>query len=219
MSQSANHKDAHLRYGLMLLRSAQFSDADMHFSIASKLGSSECQYYRAQIALLLGSLAEAEEHFTAVSYDEPLAAAALMGMGKIAMRRNTYDKAIEFFQKACNHSEEPEAPELLLGIALRLSGKLEEAHSSMQNVLVRDPLNLLALHEIVAGKYSESQTVHNKLTRLLMDDFAYFIDLSCSYLDAGLPEVALDVLQAAWNQKPSAMVAYLAGYVNNLTRE
>lgn len=216
LSQSDNHKDVHLRYGLMLLRSAQFSDADMHFSKASKLGSRQCQYYRAQIALLLGNLVEAEEHFTAVSYDEPLAAAALMGMGKIAMRRNAYAKAVEFFQKACDCSEESEAPELLLGIALRLSGKHDEAHSCMQTVLLSDPLNLLALHEIVVGKYSESQTANNKLTRLLMDDFAYFIDLSCSYLDAGLPEVAFDVLQDAWNQKPIAMVAYLAGYVNNL---
>jgi tetratricopeptide (TPR) repeat protein len=216
LSRSDNHKDAHLRYGLMLLRSAQFSEADMHFSTAGKLGSGECQYYRAQIALLHGSLTEAEEHFTAVSYDEPLAAAALTGMGKVAMRRNTYEKAIEFFQKACDHSEESEVPELLMGIALRLTGKLDEAHSSIQNVLVRDPLNLLALQEIVVGKYSESQTVHDRLNRLLMDDFAYFIDLSCSYLDAGLPEVAFEVLQDAWNQKQSAMVAYLAGYVNNL---
>ncbi len=99
---------------------------------------------------------------------------------------------------------------------MRLTGKLDEAHTRLQNVLARDPLNLLALHEIVEGKYSESETVHKKLHRLLMDDFAYFTDLSCSYLDAGLPEVALDVLQAAWKHNPTAMVAYLAGYMNYL---
>jgi tetratricopeptide (TPR) repeat protein len=216
LSLSGDHKDAHLRYGLMLLRSAQLTDADNHFSEATKSGNPEGHYYRAQIAILLGNLSGAEEHFKAVSSIEPMAVAALMGMGKVAMRRKSYEQAIEYFQKACNHSEESDAPHLLLGIALRLSGKLEEAHTRVQNVLGRDPLNLLALHEIVEGKYPESQTVHKKLHRLLMDDFAYFTDLCCSYLDAGLPEVALDVLQAAWNQKPTAMVAYLAGYVNNL---
>jgi tetratricopeptide (TPR) repeat protein len=82
--------------------------------------------------------------------------------------------------------------------------------------LAHDPLNLLALHEIDEGKYPESETVHKKLHRLLMDDFAYFTDLSCFYLDAGLPEVALDVQQTAWNHNPTAMVAYLAGYVSYL---
>ncbi|OGO60411.1 MAG: hypothetical protein A2029_15755 [Chloroflexi bacterium RBG_19FT_COMBO_47_9] len=49
-----------------------------------------------------------------------------------------------------------------------------------------------------------------------MDDLAYFTDLSCSYLDTGLPETALEVLQAAWKHNPTAMVAYLAGYVSYL---
>jgi tetratricopeptide (TPR) repeat protein len=213
---SDNHKDAHLRYGLMLLRSAQFSEADVHFSHASKLGNPEGHFYRAQVALLLGDLIEAEEHFKVIRNLEPIAAAALMGMGKVAMRRKAYEQAIEYFQEAGNHSEESEAPELLLAIALRKSGKLEDAHTHLQNVLARDPLNLLALHEIVEGKYPKSQTVHKKLHRLLMDDFAYFTDLSCFYLDVGLPEVALDVLQSAWKHNPTAMVAYLAGYVSYL---
>ncbi len=85
-----------------------------------------------------------------------------------------------------------------------------------RTVLARDPLNLLALHEVVEGKYPESEMVHKKLYRMLMDDFAYFVDLSCFYLDAGLPDVALDVLQAAWKHNPTAMVAYLAGYVSHL---
>jgi tetratricopeptide (TPR) repeat protein len=216
LSLSNTHQDAHLRYGLMLLRSAQFSEAAVHFSQASKLGNLESHLYTAQIALLLSNLDEAEEQFMMARTIEPLAASALMGLGKIAMRRKSYEKAIDYFQEACNRSEESETPELLLGIALRLSGKLEEAHTQLQNVLLRDPLNLLALHEIVEGKYSESKAVEKKLHRLLMDDFAYFTDLSCSYLDTGLPEVALDVLQAAWKHNPTAMVAYLAGYVSYL---
>jgi len=213
---SDTHKDAHLRYGLMLMRSAQFNEADVHFSQASKLGNPEGYFYRAQIALFLGNLAMAEEHFKAVCNFEPISIAALIGMGKVAMRRKAYEQAIEYFQEACKHSEESEAPEVLLAIALRLTGKLDEAHTRLQKVLACDPLNLLALHEIVEGKYSESETAHKKLHRLLMDDFAYFTDLSCFYLDAGLPEVALDVQQAAWNHNPTAMVAYLAGYVSYL---
>ncbi len=50
------HKDAHLRYGLMLLRSAQFSEADMHFSRASELGNPEGHYYRGLVALFLDAI-------------------------------------------------------------------------------------------------------------------------------------------------------------------
>jgi tetratricopeptide (TPR) repeat protein len=216
LSLSDAHKDAHLRYGLMLLRSAQFSQADNHFSHASKLGNPEGHFYRAQVALFLGNLAEAEEYFKAACNLESTSIAALIGLGKVAMRRKAYDQAIEYFQEACKHSEESEAAELLLAIALRLTGKLNEAYTHVQNVLVRDPLNLLALNEIIEGNYPESETIHKKLHRLLMDDFAYFTDLSCFYLDAGLPKVALDVQQTAWKQNPTAMVAYLAGYVSYL---
>jgi tetratricopeptide (TPR) repeat protein len=216
LALSDAHKDAHLRYGLMLLRSAQFSEADMHFSTTSKLGNPEGYYYCAQVALFLDQLGEAEKHFKAAGSYEPMAAAALMGMGKVSMRRKDYVQATEYFLDACKHDEEAVAPELLLAIALRKTGNLVEAHTRLQNVLSRDPLNLLALHEVVEGKYSESEMVHKKLYRLLMDDLAYYVDLSCFYLDAGLPDVALDVLQAAWKHNPTAMVAYLAGYVSHM---
>jgi tetratricopeptide (TPR) repeat protein len=216
LSLSDAHKDAHLRYGLMLLRSAQFREADVLFSRASELGNLEGYLYRAQVALFLGNLAEAEEYFKALCNLEPTSIAALMGLGKVAMHRKAYEQAMEYFLEAFKHSEESETPELLLAIALRLTSKLNEAHTHLQNVLARDPLNLLALHEIDEGKYPESETVHKKLHRLLMDDFAYFTDLSCFYLDAGMPEVALDVLQVAWKHNPAAMVAYLAGYMSDL---
>ncbi len=216
LSLSDAHKDAHLRYGLMLLRSAQFSRADEHFSHASKSGNPEGYLYRAQIALFLGNLAGAEEHFKALCNFEPTSIAALLGLGKVAMHRKDYEKAMEYFLEAFKLSEESETPELLLAIALRLTSKLNEAHTHLQNVLARDPLNLLALHEIIEGNYPESETMHNKLHRLLMDDFAYFTDLSCFYLDAGLPEIALDVQQAAWKHNPTAMVAYLAGYISHI---
>jgi tetratricopeptide (TPR) repeat protein len=213
---SDGHKDAHLHYGLMLLRSAQFNEADRHFSRASELGNPEGKYYRGLIALFLNNLKEAGEYFKAASKNEPMAAASLKGLGKIAMRQKAYGIAVEHFREACNHAEGSVAPELLLAAALRLAGKTDEAHSHLQNVLACDPLNLLALHEIVEGKYPESETVYKKLHRLLTDDFAYYTDLSCFYLDAGLPEVALDALEAALEHKPSAVAAYLAGYVSRL---
>ncbi len=216
LSLSRNHKDANLRYGLMLLRSAQFKEADKHFSQASKSGSPEGSFYRAQIALLHGDLTKAEEYFKKAKDFEPFKAAAVTGIGKVALQLKDYKRAIRYFRQTGKDSEGAEDAELLLAIALRLAGKPDEAHTYLKNVLRRDPLNLCAYHEIVEGKYPEYEIIHKKLNRLLMDDATYFIDLACFYLDAGLLETALEVLQSAWTQSPTAIVAYLAGYINHL---
>jgi tetratricopeptide (TPR) repeat protein len=214
LAVSNDHQGAHLRYGLMLLRSAQLGEADAHFSFLSGLGNPEGAYYSAQVALFLRDLDRAENHFKAVLNYEPLAASALMGLGKVAIYRKEYEQASEYFKEACKKSEESVAPELLLAIALRQNGKLDEAYTHLQNVRSRDPLNLLALHEIVEGEYSESEPIQKKLHHLLMDDLAYFTDLSCFYMDVGLTGVALEILKVAWKQNPGAMVAYLAGYLS-----
>jgi hypothetical protein len=71
------HVETHFRYALMLLRSAQFSESDKHFSIAGGLGNSESNYYRGQIALLLNNPSKAGENFTAAVNSAPIAVAAL----------------------------------------------------------------------------------------------------------------------------------------------
>ena len=57
------HQDAHLHYGLMLLRSAQLEEADKHFSRAYELGKGEGTYYRGLIAMIDGRLPDAEGTF------------------------------------------------------------------------------------------------------------------------------------------------------------
>ena len=54
-----------------------------------------------------------------------------------------------------------------------------------------------------------------KLQRILSDDYQYFIDLACYYMDAGLPGDALEVLKTAWSQKENAMTAYLGAFLSH----
>jgi tetratricopeptide (TPR) repeat protein len=218
LALSDDHQDAHVRYGLLLLRSAQFSEADEHFSRVIRLGNPEGHYYKAQIALLLGNLEEAEKHYHEARSHEPLKAAALTGLGKVCLRRKLYEEAAGHFQAAQDQVAGSFEPGLLLSVALRLGGKVKDALSHIDNVLAHDPLNLMALQEIIEGNQPDKETAQKKLNRLLNDDSAYHVDLSCFYLEAGLPEVALNVLQEAWKHKPAAMVAYLAGYANNVLK-
>ncbi len=210
-----DHQETHLRYGLMLLRSAQFKDADRHFSRAEELGLLEGAYYRGLVAFYEGRLADAERHFKSGQSSESHSVAALMGLGKVALRNKNWDRAIGFFQQACEQALGAAASTALLAIALRRVGKVEQAHTALKQVLSNDPLNHPALHEMASGQYPESTAAQQRLHRFLSDDDQYFIDLVCYYMEAGLPEDALEVLKTAWSQKANAMTAYLGAFLSH----
>jgi len=210
-----NHRNAHLRLGLMLFRSAQLKEADMHLSRAQELGLTESSYYRGLIALFEGRLTEAQEYFRSGRTVESQSNAAVMGLGKVALRNRNWDQAIEVFDRASRQAAGTASPATLLAIALRHAGKVEETHLTLQRVLARDPLNHLALYEMASGNYPESVEVQRKLERILSDDYQYFIDLACCYIDAGLPGDALDVLTFAWSHDDIAMTAYLGAFLSH----
>jgi len=214
-----SHADTHVHYGLMLLRSAQFNIADDHFKRAIELGNPDGHYYRGLIALLLRNFDDAEYHFQQAIKEKSLGYAATVGLGKAAMNRKDFTKAIGFFSEASELAEGSVTPQVLLAIPMRLNGKQTEAYSVLTKAISRDSLNLFLLHEIARGINPDNKNAELQLDRMLEDDPAYFYDLTCFYLDAGLPEVALEVLDTAWVQYPKVMVAYLAAYITHLLKK
>jgi tetratricopeptide (TPR) repeat protein len=210
-----NHAEAHLRLGLLLLRSAMFKEADMHFSRAKELGLMESSYYRGQIAWIESRFADAEEHFRCGQNSTSHSAAALMGLGKIALRKKDWDQAIQFFSQIGQRDTGSTSLSVLLAITLRHAGRREEAYTELQQILARDPLNHPALYEMGSRNYPESPAVQRKLQRILSDDDQYFVDLACYYIDAGLPADALDVLKMGWGHKQNAMTAYLGSFLSD----
>ena len=213
LSLDNTHQDAHLHYGLMLLRSAQLEEADKHFSRAYELGKGESTYYRGLIAMIDGRLPDAEAYFKKDDLPESYAAASLIGLGKVALKKKEWNQAIEFFSMASIQASHSVTPLTLLAIAYRYSGNSEGSHSILLKVLDRDPLNHMALFELAKGKYAESEVVQQKLDRILADDTQYYTDLACHYMDACLNEDALEVLKAAWSIKEDAMTAYLCAFL------
>ncbi|HLO28741.1 MAG TPA: tetratricopeptide repeat protein, partial [Anaerolineales bacterium] len=140
-----------------------------------------------------------------------------IGLGKIALRNTNCDLAIRLFYQATQQAVERISPAILLAIALRHAGRREEAQAELQRILAHDPLNHVALYEMASGNDPESAAVQQKLQRILLDDYQYFIDLACYYIDAGLPGDALEVLEMARLQKPTAMTAYLAAFLSHQT--
>ncbi|HTO99864.1 MAG TPA: tetratricopeptide repeat protein, partial [Anaerolineales bacterium] len=209
---SGSHSEAHLRLGVMLLRAAQFREADIHLAHAEQLGLTESACHRGVIALYEGRLEDAERHFTTALGSETQSVAALLGLGRVALHRRDWNGAIEHLRRAEDASAEPVTLGTLLAIAFRKAGRSWEAHSVLQQVLKQDPLNHPALNEMACGSYPESEQEGERLRRLLNDDDQYPLDLACYYTDAGLLPEAIAVLQVAWSGKENVMTAYLAAY-------
>ena len=207
-----SHKngEAHFRLGLMHLRAADFTEAKSRLQSALAEGLVESNYYLGILAVLENRLPAARGFFQSVPSETPSFSAALLQLAALAMRQGEYLAAVGLCQQAYLHAEVPISASLLLGMALARAGQTDDARRELGNVLLADPLNHTALHELILlgeGGYVAT------LDRMLFDDRQYFIDLACSYLGAGLPGLALKVLQTAQQFWHYPMVSYLAGYV------
>jgi tetratricopeptide (TPR) repeat protein len=207
LNLSDEHGLAHLRLGLMLLRAADFEAAQTHFRRATDLDVADARYYLGLLAWYEGQTEQSERHFKEVPSGTPLAPAALRALGCAALSRQEWQQAIDFFTDARGQDEDTTSSSVLMAMGLRRSGQEDDARQELQNVLASDPLNHLALHEMaVLGSEAHVATLH----RLLADDHQYWLDLAGHYLDAGLLEDALAVLEAAARHWEYPMVFYLA---------
>ncbi len=210
---SSTFAPARLQLGLMLFRAADFDNARTHFAAALDNGEPAAAYYLGLIAWYQGEPDRAEGHF------RQLADSALFGpivhyrLGCIAMHRRQWGEATTLFRKAGENAQYSTLAGLLAGISLRQAGQIEEARRILEQVLERDPLNLVALRELIpsdntAGSYT------GKLARLLSDDPQYHLDLAAFYLDCGLPDEAIEILRAAVRGWDHPMAHYLQGYIH-----
>jgi tetratricopeptide (TPR) repeat protein len=206
LAQEPQHGPAHLRLGLMHLRSADLDRAAQHLREAAASGHMEANYYLGLVAFYREQFELAETGFQAVPQESPLAAAALCGLGRIALRRGDWSKAALLFEKARALDEASTMPPILLAVALSRAGKTEQAVRTLEELLARDPLNHLALRELALLK---GDTFWDRLARLLADDRQYILDLACSYLNAGLLGDALLILADTAPRWDYPMVSYL----------
>lgn len=212
LSTSDSKSDAHYRFGLMLLRSAQFDLADHHFADAYRLGKVEAAYYRGVIAFYQNDLKQAQEQFNAAVNSSSYQAAALVGLGKTCLHIKDFDRAIEYFTQAGKLAEVAIIPNLLQALSCRLAGKAEQAVPLLEEILAVDPLNLPSLRESALTNTRVSDEKLSRLHQLLQDDPAYAIDLACFYLDAGADSDADAILHEDIANNPTAVKAYLATY-------
>jgi tetratricopeptide (TPR) repeat protein len=203
----------HYRLGLMLLRDANLCRAKYHFQSAQKAGVAEAQYYLGLIALYEDQLDQAAAAFEKVPAGTPVSVAALLGLGSVSMRKRNWQEATHIFSCACEMDKTSITAATFYGLALRQSNQMQQALRAYQAILSIDPLNLIALREIATLSDENSTLASVKLHRLLADDRQYNLDMAVYYLQAGLSEDALAILEEASKDWSYPMLDYLIGYI------
>lgn len=219
VSSSTVHADAHLRYGLMLLRSAQWQEAESHLLTAGKNGKPEGYFYAGVVDLLQGKPENAKALFTRVIDEKQLRTAALIGLGKTAMQQGQLLTVHNCFTTAHEQTDEPLTSTLLLAISCFANEEKDKARQLIDVVLKIDPLNLPALYLLSRLENPVSGEWLPKLDRLLKDDHSYYSDLACFFIEVGLPKVALEILIKAWHHSQKPLTAYLAGYTCSMLHQ
>jgi tetratricopeptide (TPR) repeat protein len=204
-----HHAQTNLRYGLMRMRAADFTAAENCLYDAAESGLGEANTYRGIVKLFLGHYDDAETSFLCVPSGSPGYAAALEGLGRIALNAGDWDQAANWFRKAVERSDPPISARLLLGIALRRAGKQADAEQEVLQVLEVTPLNHPALRELSFGQ--DGQAYQEKLVRMLSEDHQSILDLATFYMQVGLWAEALQLLEDVAKSWDYAMLYYLAG--------
>jgi len=207
---SEEHGPSHFQLGLMLLRSADFKGAKHHFRWAADLGIDAALYYLGLVSWYSADSDAAEEYYkTALPYFS----AALLGLVSVAFKHKRWAESVELLRQAQPRDEELSSVNSLLAMALKRSGKTAEAQPIFLQVLAQDPLNLLVLNELGSFATKSDNEYKSKLQRLLDDDQQYILDLAGFYLDAGLKDDALAILENASEQWNYPTLNYLTAYL------
>ncbi len=197
----------------MLLRSADFESARVHFEKAAAHGLPAAHYYLGRVAVYEGSAVSADTHYRQVPKEDPLWRAAQHGLACIALGSGRWDEAVTCLAAADNGSPRSTHASLLLGMALRRAGSPEAAAQALDRVLAVDPLNHAALRERSQIDPPAPGDAAAALSWLLADDPEYPLDLAGFYLDCGLLKDALTVLRETRPDPPPPMYGYLTAFI------
>lgn len=121
---------------------------------------------------------------------DPFCAKGFIGLGTVALLKNSYDLAVINFQKAVSLSPDDEMPNLGLGLAFHGMGELLEATKWITKSLELNPNNTAAIFSLIKLSYERNEftAIENALNRYLELhplDFNMLYALSGAYFKGG----------------------------------
>ncbi len=155
----------------------------------------------------LGDSASGKAAYIKATMLDPFCAKGFIGLGTVALLKNSYDLAVINFQKAVSLSPDEEMPNLGLGLAFHGMGELKEASSWMVKALELNPDNTAAIFSLIKVSYERNEfvQVENALNRYLELhplDLNMLFALAGAYFKGGKSSQAMEALQRILRVNP-----------------
>ncbi|MGD0781908.1 MAG: DUF5107 domain-containing protein, partial [Candidatus Aminicenantales bacterium] len=170
----------------------------------------EALYYLGLARRALGKAHEAEDALSRASWDDGRRAAAFYALAEISARAGDYAQSLDRLDRARAADTQNPRTRVLEAALRRKVGELEKARSAAAEALALDPLDFWGWNEaaLVRGGAGsdEGKAVLKKLTALMRDAPAAYLELAADYARVGLWDEGVEALERliALNRKGSS---------------
>jgi len=177
-------------------------------------------YYHLGLALKgQGRLEEAYDAFYRSTWDYAFHSAGYLQLATLSSRRGEFTKALEQIDQSLSTNTLNTKAAGFRAAMLRKLGRPAEATAPIHSVLTADPLDFLAMNETYLSRSkSAAKQVLARMKAVMRDDVQSYLELAADYMDWGLWDEAIDILQRPVKSKMGSastypMVYYYLGYL------
>ncbi len=218
--------------GVTYSRRGVYDEAEEHLRRAverlsaeyTRPGDTEALYHLGLALRAQGKLDEAYDWFYRASWDYAFRAAAYYQLAELSCRKGQFATALEQIdQSLITNALDSKALDLKAAILTRL-GKLKQAMNVLAGVLDKDPLDFLAMNELLlaqrkSGSRRQAETTLQDLETAIRRDLQAYLELATDYMSWGLWDDAIEVLIRAARDKTdlagsSPLVYYYLGFLH-----
>ena len=154
-------------------------------------------YYHLGLALKgQGRLDEAYDAFYRATWDYAFHSAGYFQLATLSSRKGDFAKALEQIDQSLSTNALNTKAAGLRAAMLRKRGRPAEAAAPIHSVLTSDPLDFLAMNETYLSRSkSVGKQVLARMKTAMRDDAQSYLELAADYMDWGLWDEAINVLQ------------------------
>jgi tetratricopeptide (TPR) repeat protein len=138
------------------------------------------------------------------------------GLGCLAMKEKEFQTAADLFALAIQYDANDSRLKILRSFALSSSGKRDDAISLLDQVLQRDPSNIVAKFQLYLMNKQTPLEANNRVDDIkeqLQHSPDTFVELALEYANVGLYELAIEVLEQG--HKSHAIILFYLGYYSH----